>query len=146
MLYLAEVKHDFDEKLLRLKLLAEQRSEKSWRVLPEPEVVESTQVEPPTTSGLALVQLTEERFLLEVRDASEWLLGVIRQHLSSEITSDFLKEEADRAEQWRQALTLQSQELGRRTLELEARMSQIQALEERLQQGRPDEDSEESLS
>ena len=145
MLYLAEVRHDSDEQLLRLKLLAEQRSEQSWRVLPEPELVESTQAEPPSIVGLALVQLTEERFLLEVRDASDWLLGVVRQHLGGEITPDFLREEADRAEQWRQALTLQSQELGRRTLELEARMSQIQALEEKLQ-NRSDEAPEDLLT
>jgi dsDNA-specific endonuclease/ATPase MutS2 len=39
-----------------------------------------------------------------------------------------------RAEQWRQSLTLKSQELGRRALEMEARRDQIQELEENLKQ------------
>jgi uncharacterized protein (DUF3084 family) len=43
-----------------------------------------------------------------------------------------LQQESERVEQWRQSLTLQSQEIARRTLELEARREQLQELEEEL--------------
>jgi hypothetical protein len=47
-----------------------------------------------------------------------------------------LRQEAERAESWRQSLTLQNQDLARRSLELEARREQIQALEESLKRHR----------
>jgi hypothetical protein len=47
-----------------------------------------------------------------------------------------LQQEVERAEEWRQSLTLQNQDLARRTLELEARREQIQALEESLKRNR----------
>lgn len=60
------------------------------------------------------------------------MLDLIGTYLTTGITPDFLRQEAERAEQWRQSLTLQNQDLARRTLELEARREQIQALEESL--------------
>ncbi len=136
MLYLADVSHDPDVQVLTLKLLAQQRSEFAWRVFPEPEPVELNTPIAPMRVGLTLVELSEDRQTAEVKDATTWLLDVVRNFLCSGVTADFLQQEAERAEQWRQALTLQSQELGRRTLELEARMGQIQELEEKLQQDR----------
>jgi len=47
-----------------------------------------------------------------------------------------LQQEVERAEQWRQSLTIQNQDLARRSLELEARREQIQALEESLKRER----------
>ena len=48
--------------------------------------------------------------------------------------TDVLQAEAQKAEAWRQSLTLQSQELSRRLIEVEARREQIQTLETKLQQ------------
>jgi len=55
-------------------------------------------------------------------------------NLTSGITPEFLREEADRAERWRHKLTLESQDIARGKLELEARLEQIQGLSESLKQ------------
>jgi len=134
MLYLADVSHDASQQSLSLRLIAQQRSEHSWQVIEEPKELAFEQSEAPNVEGLALVELSENDQTFELRDASPWVLDIVRNYLSTGVTADFLQQEAERAEQWRQALTLQSQELGRRTLELEARMGQIQELEEKIKQ------------
>lgn len=134
MLYLADVSHTPSSQTLYLRLLAQQRSEHTWYTLPEPEALEICPAAAPEQTGLVLVTLSDDRQQATVQDATPWLLEVVRNYLSSGVTADFLQQEAERAEQWRQALTLQSQELGRRTLELEARMGQIQELEEKIKQ------------
>lgn len=134
MLYLADVSHDAGSQTLHLQLLAQQRSEHIWHPLPEPEAIEIAPAEAPLRQGISLVKLSSDRQQAEVRDVTPWLMKVVRDYLTSGVTGDFLQQEAERAEQWRQALTLQSQELGRRTLELEARMGQIQELEEKIKQ------------
>lgn len=134
MLYLADVSHNASQQRLTLRLIAQQRSEQSWQVIEEPESLTFDQSNAPTIAGLALVELADDRQSFDLQDASPWVLDIVRNYLSSGVTADFLQQEAERAEQWRQALTLQSQELGRRTLELEARMGQIQELEEKLKQ------------
>ena len=95
-------------------------------------------------AGIALVELSDDRKSVQVQEATDWLLGVVRNFLKTGVTAEFLQQESERAEQWRQSLTLQSQELGRRTLGLEARMGQIQELEEKLQQDRQDLDGTEA--
>ncbi len=143
MLYLADVRHDSTEKMLTLKLLAQQQAETAWKVLSEQEIVELRSGEAPVSVGIALVELSDDRKTAQVQDATDWLLSVVRSFLATGVTAEFLQHESERAEQWRQSLTLQSQELGRRTLELEARMGQIQELEEKLQQDRQDLDGAE---
>ncbi len=151
MLYLADIRHDFQEKTLHLKLLAQCHSEQVWQVLIQPEFVQIKNARPPAVTGLALVELAGDPAELgkvhgpsiqmqdaKIEDATDWLLDVIGKFLKTGVTAEFLQAETARAEQWRQALTLQSQELGRRTLELEARMGQIQELEEKLQHDRQD--------
>ena len=134
MLYLADVSYDAGSQNLHLRLMAQQHSEHSWQVIEEPRELAFTQNTLPSVTGLALVELAEDDAAFELRDASSWVLEIVRNYLSTGVTADFLQQEAERAEQWRQALTLQSQELGRRTLELEARMGQIQELEEKIKQ------------
>jgi hypothetical protein len=151
MLYLADIRHDFKEKTLHLKLLAQCQSEQVWQVLTQPEFVQIKNARPPALAGLVLVELEGDPAELgkahgsstqiqnvNIQDATDWLLDVMNKFLKTGVTAEFLQAETARAEQWRQALTLQSQELGRRTLELEARMGQIQELEEKLQHDRQD--------
>jgi uncharacterized protein (DUF3084 family) len=79
-----------------------------------------------------VLDLNAKKQVVNLSDARDWVLKLVTQYLGQGITPDFLKREADRAEQWRQSLTLQSQDLARRTVELETRREQIQALEEKL--------------
>jgi len=65
-------------------------------------------------------------------DATAWVLGLVEGYLSMGMTPKDLQNEAERAEQWRQSLTLQSQEVRRRSLETAARRDEIQNLEKRL--------------
>lgn len=139
MLYLAQVqKHELSGKL-GLRLLARQESEYSWVVLTEeqliPNVEETTgaNVSIALTIGLlVLAELSPTEEIESIHNATHWVLDLVQTYLTTGITPAFLQQETERAEQWRQTLTLQNQELARRSLEVEARREQIQALEESL--------------
>jgi hypothetical protein len=60
------------------------------------------------------------------------VIYLVQTYLADGITPDLLQQEIANVEDWRQTLTLQNQDLARRTLELEAHREQIKALEERL--------------
>ena len=132
MLHLAQVEKIEASDKLALRLIARQRSEYAWAVISEPETIH---LEEPLEYGegtFVLVTLSETREIMQVGSADRWLLDIIQTFLRNGITPAFLQEESERAEQWRQTLTLQSQDLDRRALELEARREQIEQLEETL--------------
>jgi len=114
-----------------VRLLARERTDESWVLLDQEETIE---IESSSYGEgiLLLIDINSKQQVASLREAREWVLNLVTQYLGQGITPDFLKREADRAEQWRQSLTLQSQDLARRTVELETRREQIQALEERL--------------
>ena len=85
--------------------------------------------------AIVLVQLEshgEQTKVTVVEDVVPWLVDLLDQFLSRGITPEFLAQEAERAEQWRQSLTLESQEVERRALETAARRDEIQELERKL--------------
>ncbi|KAB8314046.1 hypothetical protein SD81_039195 [Tolypothrix campylonemoides VB511288] len=131
MLYLAQIhKNDFLDQL-QLRLLAREEAENMWVIIPEEAFIllgKSNTL----TEKLVLVELSPTGDIERLEDATNWVLNLVKAYLTTGITPEFLQEEADRAEQWRQNLTLQNQDLARRSLELEARREQIQALEESL--------------
>jgi hypothetical protein len=159
MLYLAQIQQDVNSGDTFLHLLACQRAEHAWTVLDEDALVlpvdlgsfangptpldaGSPNFDPPSGAGktssasrygngsLVLADITDSLTITRLDNAKDWLLEILQQFLITGITPEFLQQETERAEQWRQSLTLQSQELDRRTLELEARREQIQVLEE----------------
>ena len=139
MLYLAQVKKQGLLSKLGLHLLARQESEYTWTLIVEksviPEVeasVGNTTLMPLSEGLLVLVELSPSGEIEELQNATNWVLELVKIYLSNGITPSFLQQETERAEQWRQTLSLQSQELARRALEVEARREQIQALEESL--------------
>lgn len=131
MLYLAQVQKQ-ELSLQVLRLLAYQEAEHIWVVMAEQVVIAATEVITLSEGLLVLVELSPTHQVESIHDATTWVLNLVQTYLSSGITPDFLRQEAERAEQWRQNLTLENQELARRSLELEARLEQIQALEENL--------------
>jgi hypothetical protein len=138
MLHLAQVQKETPEGKVVLQLLAQRKAEYCWAVLPE---AESLQISPGelgedlcTTGGLILVEISSTRQVTSVESATPWVLDLMEQYLVNGVTPAMLQEETERVEQWRQSLTLQSQELARRALEMEARRDQIQELEEKLKQ------------
>uniref|UniRef100_A0A832H2E4 Uncharacterized protein n=1 Tax=Oscillatoriales cyanobacterium SpSt-402 TaxID=2282168 RepID=A0A832H2E4_9CYAN len=132
MLHLAQVEKLAPPDKAGLRLLARQRSEYSWTVVPEQELLPIEQLPEYGEGALVLVTLSETRQIQHIEGAGNWIIGIIQTFLRNGITPTFLQEESERAEHWRQTLTLQSQDLDRRALELEARREQIEQLEEAL--------------
>lgn len=132
MLYLAQVQKKGFLGKGGLRLLARQKSEHAWSVITEDDVIPFVDTESLNEGLLVLVELSSNRQVLSVKHAKEWVLSIIQRFLANGITPSFLQQETERAEQWRQSLTLQSQELNRRALELEARREQVQMLEDSL--------------
>lgn len=110
-------------------LLALQESHEAWSIPDPSSQISSDQATTQLPGSWVLVDLSESQEVVLVQDAKPWILHLIQTYLTIGITPEFLLQETERAEQWRQSLTLQSQELDRRALELEARREQIQALE-----------------
>jgi hypothetical protein len=132
MLYLAQVQKKGFLGKAGLQLLARQKSENAWTIVTDEEPVLSAEAGSFSEGLLVLVELTNTRQILSIKEAKDWVLDILQKFLITGITPAFLQQETERAEQWRQSLTLQSQELDRRALELEARREQIQDLEENL--------------
>lgn len=131
MLHLAQVQNKENGGGVELRLLARQHSENSWAVI-NPDNVPYTNSNSLQEGMLVLIELSDQREVLSVQNAKDWVLDLVQQYLTIGVSPNFLKEEAERAEQWRQKLTLESQDLTRRHLEMEARREQIQTLEEDL--------------
>lgn len=145
MLHLAQVqKQELSGKLV-LRLLAVQEDVYTWRVITEENVIPPVELMMLGASAkalgeglLVLVELSPTGNIENIQNATSWVLELVQTYLTSGITPAFLQEEAERAEQWRQTLTLQNQELSRRSLEVEARREQIQALEESIKREKGD--------
>ncbi|MBE9199858.1 MULTISPECIES: hypothetical protein [unclassified Nodularia (in: cyanobacteria)] len=136
MLYLAQVnKNKFLDKF-QLRLLARQETETLWVLIPEETSILLGKVTTMSDHLLVLVQLSPTGEIESLEDASNWVLHLVQTYLTIGMTPAELQQEAERAESWRQSLTLQNQDLARRSLELEARREQIQALEESLKRDR----------
>jgi DNA repair exonuclease SbcCD ATPase subunit len=132
MLHLAQVQNNKSVGGVELRLLARQHSENSWAVINPEKNVPLTNTDSLNESSLVLVDLSNNHEVLSIQPAKEWVLGCVQQYLTIGVSPAFLQEEAERTEQWRQDLTLLTQDVTRQRLETEARREQIQALEEEL--------------
>ncbi|MEM1308896.1 MAG: hypothetical protein AAF892_16230 [Cyanobacteria bacterium P01_D01_bin.71] len=139
MRYLAKVERASFLGNAVLQLLARQVDEYLWEALPDHEALETDVTLGVGNGAIVLIDLDEQSEhpkIAAVEDVVPWLLEMIKQFLSQGITPDFLAKEAERAEQWRQSLTLESQEVERRALETAARRDEIQELERNLKTAR----------
>jgi hypothetical protein len=137
MLYLAQVQKKEISGEISLQLLACQNYDETWAMLFQ----ETVLTLPPdfdrivlNEGMLVLADVGENSKILHIQAATNWVLELVKKYLTTGFTPDFLQQEAQKAEGWRQSLTLQSQELSRRFIEVEARREQIQNLEAKLQQ------------
>lgn len=136
MLYLAQVhKNEFLDQY-QLRLLARQEADYLWTIIPEEAFILLGKGNTISDNLLVLVELSSTGEIEKLEDASSWVLNILQTYLSTGMTPELLQQEVERAEQWRQSLTIQNQDLARRSLELEARREQIQALEESLKRER----------
>jgi hypothetical protein len=116
----------------QLQLLAVNTYEHTWNVVSPPRTITTSQSISMNEQALVLLELDADEKVVSVTDATQWVLDFVSEYLSLGLTPKVLKEELERAEQWRQSLTLQSQEVRRRALETAARRDEIQDLEKRL--------------
>ncbi|PSB39851.1 hypothetical protein C7B67_29230 [filamentous cyanobacterium Phorm 6] len=129
MLYLAQVQKKEISGEISLQLLACQNSDETWAMLFQETVLT---LPPDFTQNvlnegmLVLTDISENSQVLHIQTATNWVLELVQKYLTTGFTPDFLQQEADKAEGWRQSLTLQSQELSRRLIEVEPRREQIQ--------------------
>jgi hypothetical protein len=136
MQYLAKVQKKAFLGGAELALLAVRTSEATWeRIAPE-RLVETTRVLAFQEGALVLVELDGLNQVGTVEDATPWVLDLVDHYLSYGVTPEALEQEIERAERWRQSLTLKSQEVDRRALETAARRDEIQELERNLKQER----------
>ncbi|EGK88005.1 hypothetical protein D0A34_24665 [Microcoleus vaginatus PCC 9802] len=144
MLYLAKVQNEENLGEISLQLLACQNSDDTWAILSEesfltlPKDFDQNQIDSATNvlneGMLVLANVDGNTQVLHIQAATNWVLQLVEKYLTTGFTPDFLQQEAQKAQDWRQSLTLQSQELSRRLIEVEARREQIQNLEAKLQQ------------
>lgn len=136
MLHFAQVQKEAIKDQSKLRLLARQESEYTWALIEEAEVIPIPAAETDVWSNglLVLVELSPTLQVLSIKDATDWVLDLVKNYLTSEITIDFLQQERERVEEGLQTLTLEKLDLSRRLLEVEARREEIQELEAKLQQ------------
>ncbi len=132
MQYLAKVQKKAFLGGAELLLLAEQTSEATWALLATERLVETTRLLAFQEGNLVLVELDNLNQIASVQDATAWVLGLVEHYLTYGVTPEALEQEIERAERWRQSLTLKSQEVDRRALETAARRDEIQELERSL--------------
>lgn len=143
MLYLAQVQNHHILGEASLQLLACQNADDTWAILAEKSVLtlatyfarksDNSAANLLNEGVLVLADIGGNGEILQVRSAANWVLELVDKYLTTGLTPDFLQEEAQKAEEWRQSLSLQTQELSRRLIEVEARREQIQTLEAKLQ-------------
>ncbi|MEM9117717.1 MAG: hypothetical protein AAGD09_07535 [Cyanobacteria bacterium P01_F01_bin.56] len=139
MRYLAKIERASFLGSTVLQLLAKQVDDYLWETLPDKEEIETDIALGVGNGALVLVHLEshgDQAKITELEDVVPWLIDVLNQFLARGITPEFLAQEAERAEQWRQSLTLESQEVERRALETAARRDEIQELERNLKVAR----------
>jgi hypothetical protein len=130
MRYLARIYHNTVSNTAHLKLLAQEEPH-SWKVLNPLDREVSLPEVPEDVGTIVLAELSGDQ-VIKLEDATHWILDLVQNYLAVGVTPASLREEAERAEKWLQDLTLQSQDLTRRALEMEARLKQVQDMEEKI--------------
>ena len=132
MEYLAKVHTKSSAGDTQLQLLAVSKQSPNWEALTPPREITTAQPVAFNEQVLVLLDVDDSDRVVSVKDATGWVMRFVSDYLSLGLTPQGLEEELERAEQWRQSLTLQSQEVRRRALETAARRDEIQDLEKRL--------------
>ena len=136
MLYLAQVQVNSTSEAKQLQVLARQESEYVWSV-DNSETLLLTRESSLGGGVLVLVEIDDNRQIISIQDAKEWVLSILQQHLTKNaINSEFIATEQNKVESWRQEITAQNLELNRRALEIETRREQLQELEQELKRER----------
>ncbi|MCL2928251.1 MAG: pilus motility taxis protein HmpF [Trichodesmium sp. St16_bin4-tuft] len=131
MLYLAEVQRrptsfGLGGGKTDLKLLACQRGEHNWLAVPGEEVIPADEAKQFSSGVLVLVDLNNNKQVLQVQDAGRQLVKILQNFSRSQERS---KTQWEEIEQWKVSLTYQAQELNRRENELQAKEEELEELQ-----------------
>ncbi len=132
MLHLAQVKKNASSGEMELLLLARQTSQNLWDTLSD-EIIPCQLLMAFGDGVLVLVKLGNDQEILEIKEAKDWVMGLVETYLTpGVITPEWVEKEQEKVEQWRQEITAKSLDLTRRQLELETQKEQLQELEGKL--------------
>ncbi len=132
MLHLAQVKKNPNSGEMELLLLARQTDQNLWEIISD-EVIPCKILMGFCDRVLVLVKLDNNQEILEVKEAKDWVIGLVEIYLThGVITPEWVEKEQEKVEQWRQEITAKSLDLTRRQLELETQKEQLQELEGKL--------------
>lgn len=136
MLYLAEIQKQSKGFMggseTKLKLLACQRNDQSWSVVPGNELITAEEASNFGDGALVIVNLSTNRQIQgEPESASKRVIGIL-QGFSRLLEKT--KNQEDEIEQWKESLTIQSEELSRREMEMENRLERLEQMEEEYKQ------------
>ncbi|MEB3122407.1 MAG: hypothetical protein VKL41_14430 [Snowella sp.] len=134
MLYLAQVTNNPYLNGLELQLLVMETNEHLWQNTSGTLYIENRETLQKFNEGvLVLVEIDENKQVLQINSATNWILGIIKEFLSEPtLTTEFIQQEEARIEQARQEITSKKLDLTRRQLEIETQREQIQAVESSL--------------
>ena len=110
----------------KLKLLAYQRNDRSWSVVSGNEFIETDDTGNLGDGALIIVDIANRQVQGKIETASKELI-VILQGFSRLL--DKTKSQEDEIEGWKESLTIQSEELSRREIEMENRLEQLEQME-----------------
>ncbi len=132
VLYLAEIQKQTKGFMggveTKLKLLACQRNDQSWSIINENEFLTTDNAGEFGEGALIVVNVSTNRQLQGKPElAAKRIIGVL-QGFSRLLEKT--KTQEQEIEQWKESLTIQSEELSRRELEMENRLEQVEQMEE----------------
>ncbi len=111
----------------KLKLLACQRNDRSWSVVPGNEFIETDETGSLGDGTLVIVNIVNRQVQGKLEGAAKEML-VILQGFSRLLEKT--KSQENEIEGWKESLTIQSEELSRREIEIENRLEQLEQMEE----------------
>ena len=133
MLNLAQVKKNLASGQLEMQILASQMDDDSWEVA-ETDLLPMQENMVLPEGILVLLERDSERRISGIKPVKDWILDILKVHLSCNNGSQLVAAEQLKIERWRQEMTVQNLELNRRFLEIETRREQLQELEQTLKQ------------
>jgi chromosome segregation ATPase len=136
VLYLAEVKKQtkgfMSGAKTELKLLACQHNDQTWSPIPGDEVIACDELPQAGEGALVIVNLSSNR---QIQGKPEMAgIELVRQLQKLSRLIEKTKDQQEEIEQWKHSLTIQSEELNRRQMEMEARLEQIDQMQEEFEE------------
>ena len=111
----------------KLKLLANQRNDRSWSTISGNEFVEVEDVGSLGEGALIIADIVNRQVKGKLETASKEIIGVLQGFSRLQ---EKTKSQEEEIEVWKESLTIQSEELSNREIEMESRLEQLEQMEE----------------